>query len=304
MLLNNKIPLKYLFRKTGTEIIFVSVLTLIVSLSDMIFHKGSIAIPLVIPTILGTAISLILAFRTAQSYNRWWEARMIWGAIVNDSRTLTRQLLTFISPAGQDNAEGQNIIKKMVYRQIAWNYALGQSLRKTDPLENTTGFISEDELQWVRKQNNIPNALLQLHSADLKKAFGKGWLSDFQQIQIDTTIRRLCDSMGKSERIKNTVFPATYSLIVHLTIYLFVIMLPFGLVDSLGFVQVPLVITVAVAFFLIEKTAIYLQDPFENMPTDTPVTAIARTIEINLKQMLNEEKTPENIKPVAGFYLM
>ncbi|MBC9798602.1 bestrophin family protein [Sinomicrobium weinanense] len=304
MLLKNKIPLKFLFRKTRSEIIFVSFLSVIIGMADELFHVGGIAIPLAIPSILGTAISLILAFRTGQSYNRWWEARIVWGAIVNDSRTLTRQLLGFIDIGGEEAGQAATLVQKMVYRQMAWSYALGRSLRKQSPLKDAKQFLSEEELVQVAKQDNVPNALLQLQTADLKKAFRKGWVNPYQQVQLDETLKRLCDSMGKSERIKNTVFPATYSLIVHLFLYLFILLLPFALVDDLGFIQIPLVITVAIAFFLIEKTAIYLQDPFENLPTDTPVTSIARTIEINLRQMLNETEVPETVKPEKNFYLM
>ncbi|MGS2741092.1 bestrophin family protein [Sinomicrobium sp. M5D2P17] len=304
MLLNNKIPLKFLFRKTRSEILFVTFLSVIIGIADELLHVGGIAIPLAIPTILGTAISLILAFRTGQSYNRWWEARIIWGAIVNDSRTLTRQLLGFVRIEGEDAGEASTLVRKMVYRQMAWCYALGRSLRKQEPLKDAKPFLSKEELERVGKQDNIPNAMLQLHMADLKQAFRKGWINSYQQVQIDETLKRLCDSMGKAERIKNTVFPATYSLIVHLILYLFILLLPFALVDDLGFIQIPLVITVAIAFFLIEKTAIYLQDPFEDLPTDTPVTSIARTIEINLRQMLNETDVPDTIKPVKNFYLM
>ena len=94
--------------------------------------------------------------------------------------------------------------------------------------------------------------------------------------------------MGKCERIKNTVFPTTYSIYIRFTLCLFIILLPFGLISLLSWFAVPLITTIASAFFLIEKMAIHLQDPFENKPTDTPVTAIANTIEQNLIQMVNE----------------
>ncbi len=304
MLLENKIPLRYLFRKTRAEIIFVSILTIVISTVDELFQVREIAIPLSIPSILGTAISLILAFRTGQSYSRWWEARIVWGAIVNDSRTLVRQLLTFVQPGETEKEEAGFMVKKIAHRQVAWCYALGRALRKQPPLEDLDKFLTKEDASYAGKHDNIPNSLLQLHGADLQRIYQLGWVNEYQQVQIDETLKRLCDSMGKSERIKNTVFPATYSLIVHLFLYLFIILLPFGLVEELGFIQIPLVITVGMAFFLIEKTAIHLQDPFENMPTDTPVTAIARTIEINLKQMLNESQVPEKVKPQEGFYLL
>ena len=304
MLLNTRIPLRYLFKKTRAEIIFVSILTVVISVTDEFFQVREIAIPLAIPSILGTAISLILAFRTGQSYGRWWEARTVWGAIVNDSRTLLRQLLSFVQPPAEETHEATLLIKKITYRQIAWCYALGRSLREQEVLKGLDTLLHPEDMALAKKHDNMPNALLQMHAADLKFIFQRSWINEYQQIQLDETLTRLCDAMGKSERIKNTVFPATYSLIVHLFLYLFILLLPFGLVDELGFIQIPLVITVAMAFFLIEKTAIHLQDPFEKIPTDTPVTSIARTIEINLKQMLNETQVPGKIKPQEDFYLL
>lgn len=304
MLLNTRMPIRYLFKKTRVEILFVSILTITISVTDEFFRINEIGIPLAIPSILGTAISLILAFRTGQSYGRWWEARMVWGEIVNDSRTLTRQLLSFTQPGTEETQEASQLIKKIAYRQIAWCYILGRTLRKDQPLKGMESLLSQEDLSYLKKHDNIPNALLQKHALDLKYCFKCNWINAYQQMQIDETLKRLCNAMGKCERIKNTIFPATYSLIVHLFLYLFILLLPFGLVDELGFIQIPLVITVAMAFFLIEKTAIHLQDPFENLPTDTPMTSIARTIEINLKQMLNESQVPEKIKPQEDFYLL
>src|SRR5690606_5475125 len=96
------------------------------------------------------------------------------------------------------------------------------------------------------------------------------------------------DSMGKCERIKNTVFPSTYSLYIHFAMNLFIMLLPFGLIEYFGFVEVPMVIAISASFMLIEKMAIHLQDPFENKPTDTPMTTISKTIERDLGQMTND----------------
>ena len=137
---------------------------------------------------------------------------------------------------------------------------------------------------------------------DLKNLLGKQAINSYQQIQMDTTINRLTNSMGMAERIKGTVFPVTYRVIVHFFIYLFLIILSLGLVATLGPLEIPILILIATTFFLLEKTATYLQDPFVNMPTDTPVTAIARTIEINLKQLLEEPNVPEPLTP-EDFYL-
>ena len=108
-------------------------------------------------------------------------------------------------------------------------------------------------------------------------------------MQVDTTLSRLCDAMGKCERIKNTVFPRSYSLLVHLLIYVFATLLPFGLNDKYIEVEILLTAIIPLIFISIERTAIVMQDPFENTPMDTPMTSLSTTIEINLRQMIGDK---------------
>jgi putative membrane protein len=256
-----------------------------------------------LPGMLGTAISLIIAFRIAQSYDRWWEARKIWGAIVNDSRNLVRQAQTHVGGEASAN-EVKLFISNIVHIQIAWCYALGQSLRDQDPLIGTEKYLDPEMREKIAGQANIPNAILQLHATQLKTAVQNNWLNGFQSMLLDNTIVRLTDAMGMSERIKKTVFPRTYQVIVEFLLYLFVLMLPFGIIDFFGFFEAPLIILISLPFFLLEKTAIHLQDPFSNLPTDTPVTAIARSIEVDLNQMINQDPPEPDVDALNSFYLM
>jgi putative membrane protein len=242
--------------------------------------------PLTIPAFIGTAISILLSFKLSQSYDRWWEARKVWGAIVNDSRSLVTQLQSLTSKGNDEK------IKKIAFRQIAWCYSLGQSLRELNPTDNLDEFISEEDLKEIKKHNNKPLALLQLNASDIKQLKETNQLDIFSQLQLDNTLVRLCDSQGKAERIKTTVFPVTYRLFLHAIIYLFVVTLAIALrVD--GLFEIPLLVAISSAFFLLEKTATHMQDPFDNRPTDTAMTAIAKTIEINIKQLLKESEIPK-----------
>ncbi len=144
---------------------------------------------------------------------------------------------------------------------------------------------------------------------DLKKALQEGWINKYQQIEIDKTITGLCNHMGGSERIKNTVFPVTYSKYINMSIHLFIVLLPFGLIEYFGYMEVPLVVAIAAFFLLVEKMAVHLQDPFENKPTDTPTTTICRTIERDLCQMLDDNKIYEDkpqteLAPVGSYYIL
>jgi len=303
MLLKKNIPLKYVFGKIKWEVAIVTIYATIVATLYHNFHVTRISIPLSVPMILGTVMSLLLAFRSNQAYDRWWEARTIWGAIVNEGRTLGRQITTFVTAEYEPDAIAA-FKEKFLRRQMAWNYALSRRLRSEPAIEGLDHLLSKRELNSISRYSNPVAAILELHARDLNYAMEQGWINQFQQVEIDRTLTRLCDAMGKCERIKNTVFPATYSLYIHLAMNFFILMLPFALIDFFGFMEVPLVIVIAGLFMLIEKMAIHLQDPFENKPTDTPMTAISVAIEQDLRQMLNDhpEPVPASAIVYKGFY--
>ncbi len=253
--------------------------------------------PIAIPTFIGTAISVILSFKLNQSYDRWWEARKIWGSIVNDSRTLVMQLQSFVNKSRQAD------IKAIAYRQIAWCYALGQGLRKLDAMENLDKFLSEDDLAHIQNKQNKHLALLQLNALQIAKLREEQATDIFSHVQMNNTLVAFSNSMGMAERIKNTVFPVTYRLFLHFFIYVFVVTLSISLRDIQSYFEIPLLLTISSSFFILEKSATRLQDPFSNLPTDTPVTSIAKTIEGNIKELLGEEKIPAPEVPTS-YYVM
>jgi len=289
MLLKNNIPFSYVFGKIKYEIIVITLYTLLIAVLYSNYHATRISIPIAIPAILGTVISLLLGFRSNQAYDRWWEARHIWGAIVNDSRTLGRQVMHFTHDSF-DNEDIKAFQDRVIRRQIAWNYMLAKHLRGHADRRLLEKYLDADELLYVSKVDHVPSALLDLMGRDLKLAMEEGWINRFQQVEMDKTLSRLCDAMGKCERIKNTVFPSTYSLYIHLSLLLFIALLPFAVIEYFGFLEVPLVVAISASFLLIEKMAIHLQDPFENKPTDTPMTTIAKGIETNLLQLYGLER--------------
>jgi putative membrane protein len=296
MLLNNRIPAYYIANKVKKELVYVILVSVIVLLVTERYKDLLPEMPLTIPAFIGTAISILLSFKLNQSYDRWWEARKVWGAIVNDSRSLVIQLQSF-------TANGNDaLVKKIAFRQIAWSYSLGQTLRGINPIDNLAEFISSEELEEIQQHSNKPLALLQLHGKDIKHLQETKQLDIFSQIQLDNTLVRLCDSQGKAERIKSTVFPVTYRLFLHSIIYLFVVTLSIALKDVGAIFEIPLLVLISTAFFLLERSATHMQDPFENRPTDTAMTAIARTIEINIKQLLKEKDIPQPHQP-DKFYL-
>ncbi len=256
-------------------------------------------ISMAIATVLGFSVALLLGFRTAASYDRWWEARKIWGAIVNDSRTLLRQLIIF-----DKNGQNSQVVRDIGKYQIAWCRALRNSLRGAERTKELDQYVSPQDLDFLRNQNNIPNAILSLMENKMGELRNSGSLEEFRFVSIDQTIKGLCDSMGMCERIKNTVFPVQYRDYTFKGILIFIIMLPYGMLYSTGPFVILICMVVAFFFFMIEHIAYYLQDPFRNTASDIPMTALCRTIEINLLQMMGESAIPDAPVPDEKGILM
>ncbi len=221
------------------------------------------------------------------------------GAIVNDSRSFIRQLQMFL-PDGPDQ---QAVLHSFVKRHCAWCYVLGDSLRGIDVSEHLRAFLPPANAHYILSFDNRPNALLTAHGLAIRQLYNGGQLTDYQMVQLSTMLTNFTDSMGRCERIKNTIFPRTYTFNLQVFIYLFAAILPFCFEYELFYLDVPLVTLIALGFILIEKSAVQLQDPFDNKPTDTPMTSLAHTIEINLKTMTNFESVPKKLVSQAYYAL-
>jgi len=280
----------YFLKKIKWDIPIVLTFSIGIHVFSLYLKHLDIIFPIFISGFFGSSIAFLLTFKLNQSYDRWWEARKIWGAIVNDSRSLIMQIKNF--------TQNETIIcKRVAYRQMGWNFSLTKHLRKQDTLEDLDQYISKEEFSKIKKHMNRPVALLDQHSQDICELHQKGSINDFQQIQLDSTIVRLTESMGKAERIKNTVFPKTYNVTLHVFIYIFLISLSFALTELHSLVEIPLLVFISVPLFLLEKVALGIQNPFENKPSDTPMTTISKAIEVNLRQLIGEEnKKDEKLK--------
>lgn len=206
-------------------------------------------------TVLGIALSILVGFRVNSAYDRWWEGRRLWGAITNDSRTMARQLTTFLwyrnsakAQVGKSCDERDGYVREMVYRQIAFVYALKNHLRRLDPWEEIKGLLSEKEVENLKNQKHVPNALLQNQAVCLQEIEEKEFITDFRHVQMETKLSALCDSMGGCERIKNTIFPRQYSVYSTLFINVYTHLLPFVFVSRTGWVTVPITLVIGFIF--------------------------------------------------------
>lgn len=297
MLLERRIPLGYVLGKIKYDILYIAIIGLVVYGIKRKYIDMLPDIPIAIPAFIGTAISVILSFKLNQSYDRWWEARKIWGGIVNESRNLLLQLHAFLPVTERLH------LRMIGHRQIAWCHALGRALRGQEPLAGAERLLTPEDLAELRRNSHVPLGILRMNAEHMARLRDEEHLDSYTHVQANSTLTRLCDLMGMAERIKNTVFPVTYRLFLHLFIYLFIVTLSISMKNIALYYELPLLMVISASFLLLEKSAKHLQDPFSNLPTDTPMTAISTTIEMNIRQLLEERDLPKRPEP-AEFYLM
>jgi len=254
-------------------------------------------------SIFGGVIGVIAGFRNSSAYARWWEARIIWGAVVNNSRSFARQVLSMMAApeAGQEmECELRAIKHKLVLLQIAYVHALRNHLRGISPWPELTGLIPEEELALLKAQDNIPLAIHQKMACLVADCYQRGWIDSIRWASLDRTLSTFMDCQGASERIKNTPMPRLYDLFIRRFVEVYCLLLPLGMVASLRLLT-PIGSTfVGFIFMALDKIGRDLETPFENRPHDISLTAISRTIEINLKQMIGENEVPKPLTPVDG----
>ena len=249
-------------------------------------------------TLLGIALSLFLGFRNNASYQRWWEARGLWGQLVYECRSLTRQVLSFID---EEEKTGQNAQKNMIYLTIAFTHAVRHRLRGTSPWQDIERFVDPIHHVSMRQAKNLPDYLMRLMGKQLGDIRRQGLVSDHIIQNMDARLTSMTIVLAACERIHNTPLPFAYMLLVHRTTYLYCIMLPFGLVASLGWATPLISAVIAYAFFGLDALSEELEEPFGLAANQLPLTALSRTIEINLLEALGETDLPPDIAPINGY---
>ena len=265
-------------------------------------------VPISVVAILGTALAIILGFKNSSSYDRWWEARKIWGGIVNESRTLTRQVLTIVDPKNVPPALWADSVQ-VVNRQIAWINALRLQLRGiTDAEEwnqHVARYLSEADFTFIMSKTNRVTHLAMLQGDQIKEMNAREDLDTFSYIQMDDTLTRLTDLQGRCERIKSTPLPRPYDYYTMAFLNLFIFFFPFAFIKELlnlgeDYLIFPITILVGWMFYQIYVLGKVLASPFDNMKTDVALNAICTTIEIDLKEIIGDKNVPAPLKPEKG----
>lgn len=252
-------------------------------------------------SILGGALAIFLGFKNSSAYDRWWEARKIWGAVVNDSRSLAMEFLTYGMPKAGQEEEHEAWKKRTIHRHIGWVFALRSHLRKEELSDDLRQWISDDELNDLKDVHNVPAQLIVNQGKDIKLGLEKGWLDEFRHMSLMTTNKKMYDNQGKAERIKNTVFPFYYNYFTGFFLLLFTASLPFALASKMdNWIMIPISIAISFAFFILHKAGQITETPFEGRAADTPMTTIANGIRIDLQEMLKEDQIAEGPADEVG----
>lgn len=292
-----------------TELAFAAIITVAVFL----LHKQNITavtLPFSISAILGSALAIFIAFRNNSSYSRWWEARTLWGGIINSSRVLARLIITFTdSHAHQQNYDkerSEQFKREMIYKVIAWVHALRLHLRKQENWHELKPFLSAQEFEQLEKSQNKPNHIHLLTGRKIYEAMANGTLAGFDSFQMEGQLLALANNQAGCERIKSTPLLRQYDFFTRLFLYTFMLLLPFSLIGdftkmNIDFFMIPVSIIISFVFAIIGKVGEVNEDPFENRITDVPLTAMCNTIERDLREMLGETNLPAKLEAENGF---
>ncbi len=251
-------------------------------------------------SLVGIALSIFLGFRNNACYDRWWEGRKLWGRLLAASRDLARQTMVLARQGGI--ATGTR--SRLVHLNMVFVDELVRHLRYHDRLNQTAeATLSPEEKELLSKTRNPPDYILQLMGETFAQLRCTGSITDIEFSLFDRTLGEMNGVLAGCERLRNTPVPFGYTLLLHRTAYLFCFMLPFGLADVLGALTPIAAGVVAYTFFGLDALGDELEAPFGTLPNDLPIAAIAKSIEISLRQALGEADLPEVPKPVDTILL-
>ena len=246
-------------------------------------------------SILGVAIAIFLGFRNNACYSRYVEARHLWGQLMIASRSLLREVKTTLP----DDAE----LGQFVRLPIAFAHCLRMTLRRKPQAEPLAKYLSEKDLQTVFASQSPANRILLLMGEWLAVRRRNGQLSDILFHCLNNRLNDMSAVLAGCERIANTPVPFAYTLILHRTVYLFCIMLPFALVVDLHYMTPFISVLISYTFISLDTLAEELEDPFGTENNDLPLDAICNAIEIDLLQMNDETNVPAKHMPDKHYQL-
>ncbi|TPG54399.1 bestrophin family protein [Sphingomonas glacialis] len=289
MIVTNTPGYRHIFREIWRPAALLFVWDVIVTVTYYVVPFTAPSLPL---TLFGTALALFLGFRSNSAYQRWWEGRVLWGQMINASRSLARQARNYLPD------EAKDLKRTIVLRQIAYVNALRCQLRRQPSDGEVLRFLSRGEADFALGRVNVANGIVDGTGRRINGARAEGWIDTIQQASMESILVDIANAQGGMERLKNMPLPSQYRFFPTIFTHLLCILLPIGLVDTLGFAT-PLGSSIAGLMFLVVLAiGDDLVDPFANTVHDVPLSAMCRTIEIDLLQAIGDP-APEPLRADA-----
>lgn len=250
-------------------------------------------------SLIGLALAIFLGFRNNAAYDRYWEARKLWGEMIHGSRSWSRQVTGWIQP-GQAldwRAGLADVRVRLVWRAIAVAHALRHQLRGSPPGPEVTRWLGAEDAAAFAAARSGPQCLLQQQGRELGRCLADGSLPPSLAEALDRTLSVLGAASAGCERIKGTPVPFPYTLLLHRTATLYCFLLPFGLVDQLHGLTPLVVALVAYTFFGLDAVGDEIEEPFGTRANDLPLDALCAAIELDLRESLGEPDLPPAPQP-------
>ena len=326
MYIKRNISWGIILRYAWKNLLFFTIYAAIIFSLYYFLDWNHIDIPFQPLSVIGIAVAFYIGFKNSQSYDRFWEGRKIWGGIVNYSRTWANNVLSFVDCEHETK-------KTLIYRHIAWINALRIQLRqptsfsikenravekvfdrhgeRNPACDGLDVFLSPEEEAELQNRKNVATHLVKNQGLQLRQLLKEGKITEFDKQVFHNTLEELYNLQGKCERIKNTPFPRQYAYFSTVFTWIFVLLLPFGLLNVFEgemnevtlasdwwFISLMIFFSVLISwiFTTMEKVGSNSEDPFEGRINDVPMTALCRTIEIDLRDMLDEKDLPPKVQ--------
>ena len=250
--------------------------------------------------LVGIALAVFLGFRNGASYERWWEGRKLWGTLAISARSLTRQALTL--PREPDAARTRPFIAALG----GFAHALRHQLRGTDARDDLAPRLPPELYARVLTAQFRPATILLWLGEWVAARSREGSIDGYALLAFEHNLNALSEVIGGCERLATTPLPFSYSVMIHRTVYLFCVMLPFGLVDGAGLLTPLFALLLAYAFMALEAIAAQIEDPFGTEENDLALNTMCEALEIALHDMAADpdfERTPAPPSRTADYLL-
>jgi putative membrane protein len=251
-------------------------------------------------SLIGVALGVFLGFRNNASYDRYWEARKLWGQLVNVSRTLARRTTTYLVSTGADEAEANSAIHACLGRTVAFAHLLRMHLRGEWNPTSIESLVNVNEFATIEGASNRPQALLSFLGRSYRAAWKRGWIDTLHVPLFEECLASMADVQGGSERIRSTPIPSSYTILMHQIVAVYCFTLPFGIVSEVHEFTPFVVLLISFAFLGLDAIGEEIEEPFGRDANDLPLSAICHTIETDLRAMRGDKLLPSAPAPVAG----